>query len=62
MSTTEVCFNPLAGIRCFLTLSPHEATGRGYFECFNPLAGIRCFLTAYLMPTDTRKPAHVSIP
>ena len=37
-------FNPLAGIRCFLTLQkysddPIELKG------FNPLAGIRCFLT-----------------
>ena len=38
-------FNPLAGIRCFLTcaLFPHQPTTR--HECFNPLAGIRCFLT-----------------
>ena len=40
-------FNPLAGIRCFLT--PVKGAGdvavkRG--PSFNPLAGIRCFLTS----------------
>ena len=39
-------FNPLAGIRCFLTRLGRAGTdytdGR---VRFNPLAGIRCFLT-----------------
>ena len=37
-------FNPLAGIRCFLTERKKRETGTGGY-CFNPLAGIRCFLT-----------------
>ena len=39
-------FNPLAGIRCFLTYFPCKI-GLVYLQIrFNPLAGIRCFLTA----------------
>ena len=37
-------FNPLAGIRCFLTCGAWE-TDEEYLQRFNPLAGIRCFLT-----------------
>ena len=40
----ELGFNPLAGIRCFLT-NHGERAERHDIECFNPLAGIRCFLT-----------------
>ena len=40
----EKRFNPLAGIRCFLT---HRASQvlKDHRVGFNPLAGIRCFLT-----------------
>ena len=40
-------FNPLAGIRCFLT--PLNICFLQHLQVigFNPLAGIRCFLTAY---------------
>ena len=40
-------FNPLAGIRCFLTRRPARGGWRGAYSTtsFNPLAGIRCFLT-----------------
>ena len=39
----ETSFNPLAGIRCFLT--EYGCDFLRYRLCFNPLAGIRCFLT-----------------
>ncbi len=38
-------FNPLTGIRCFLTLPALPTTLRSAMQCFNPLTGIRCFLT-----------------
>ena len=38
-------FNPLAGIRCFLTYSPDGQKTFKLDPGFNPLAGIRCFLT-----------------
>ena len=38
-------FNPLAGIRCFLTEAISVSQSRFERDCFNPLAGIRCFLT-----------------
>ena len=37
-------FNPLAGIRCFLTMY-NKPGDRELVMSFNPLAGIRCFLT-----------------
>ena len=41
----EMCFNPLAGIRCFLTGGRAALSCLAKKNCFNPLAGIRCFLT-----------------
>ena len=38
-------FNPLAGIRCFLTNIIRGIERVPSANCFNPLAGIRCFLT-----------------
>ena len=38
-------FNPLAGIRCFLTPYGSLFTIATTTTRFNPLAGIRCFLT-----------------
>ena len=38
-------FNPLAGIRCFLTKIKEKKNEKNFYFCFNPLAGIRCFLT-----------------
>ena len=40
-----ISFNPLAGIRCFLTQLQVDETGYFSVDSFNPLAGIRCFLT-----------------
>ena len=37
-------FNPLAGIRCFLTFE-QRLRENWADNSFNPLAGIRCFLT-----------------
>ena len=37
-------FNPLAGIRCFLTMY-NKPGDRELVMSFNPLVGIRCFLT-----------------
>ena len=47
MTTTPThSFNPLAGIRCFLTkYEAREAEYAAERKGFNPLAGIRCFLT-----------------
>ena len=42
------CFNPLAGIRCFLT-SPTMPKADSNDTSFNPLAGIRCFLTDMIL-------------
>ena len=44
-------FNPLAGIRCFLTISSRERTALELASSFNPLAGIRCFLTVKRGPS-----------
>ena len=38
-------FNPLAGIRCFLTFMRRGCLRLFKRSRFNPLAGIRCFLT-----------------
>ena len=32
MRNSDKCFNPLAGIRCFLTIEEHEAIAKGYFR------------------------------
>ena len=40
-------FNPLAGIRCFLTPSRRQLPAASRTIGFNPLAGIRCFLTLH---------------
>ena len=57
-----MCFNPLAGIRCFLTRvrqPVYEWPSSG----FNPLAGIRCFLTSGTGQARTpQKIESVSIP
>ena len=37
-------FNPLVGIRCFLTMY-NKPGDRELVMSFNPLAGIHCFLT-----------------
>ena len=39
-------FNPLAGIRCFLTSCGWLSKNSREPKRFNPLAGIRCFLTS----------------
>ena len=39
-------FNPLAGIRCFLTKYFDTSDCNRELIGFNPLAGIRCFLTS----------------
>ncbi len=38
-------FNPLTGIRCFLTCGVIDKFWNSFDVCFNPLTGIRCFLT-----------------
>ena len=38
-------FNPLMGIRCFLTWSTQRVASIRHRLGFNPLTGIRCFLT-----------------
>ena len=40
-------FNPLAGIRCFLTATVDDGKIGQMPIRFNPLAGIRCFLTEW---------------
>ena len=45
------CFNPLAGIRCFLT-EPLSTASASSTLSFNPLAGIRCFLTCVWLLDD----------
>ena len=57
------CFNPLAGIRCFLTLSPERTcVGTAVPPVrFNPLAGIRCFLTLQKIRRGPHQ-GNVSIP
>ena len=42
-------FNPLTGIRCFLTRLGRYQIPEAWPVCFNPLAGIRCFLTDILV-------------
>ena len=49
---TKESFNPLAGIRCFLTARP-PGQRPGVQMGFNPLAGIRCFLTTLYRVTDS---------
>ena len=41
----DIGFNPLAGIRCFLTIYYLTFSLKTPRIRFNPLAGIRCFLT-----------------
>ena len=55
-------FNPLAGIRCFLTGAASAMPGLRYTTCFNPLAGIRCFLTIQASRFSDRGRREVSIP
>ena len=38
-------FNPLTGIRCFLTDDATDRASQNDDVRFNPLTGIRCFLT-----------------
>ena len=42
-------FNPLTGIRCFLTMY-NKPGDRELVMSFNPLARIRCFLTDRSIP------------
>ena len=44
---TGTAFNPLAGIRSFLTFIWERMLPQGRWLCFNPLAGIRSFLTGF---------------
>ena len=49
------CFNPLAGIRCFLTLFCLVSATFFLAIGFNPLAGIRCFLTTQQESGETNR-------
>ena len=54
-------FNPLAGIRCFLTRSVLRWK-LVLLASFNPLAGIRCFLTDVINWIKYNPISRVSIP
>ena len=58
----EHSFNPLAGIRCFLTHNTVFGESLRRMMCFNPLAGIRCFLTQTFLDPNTPLDKLVSIP
>ena len=45
MGPQQMGFNPLTGIRSFLTRLPGMRCGGFASTCFNPLTGIRSFLT-----------------
>ena len=47
-------FNPLAGIRCFLT-EVEDMDCIFFTPRFNPLAGIRCFLTPGASPRQPKR-------